>query len=115
MTKEVDIPPALYDRLRELAREGSTAYYGDIARLLGMDIRSPHVRVQIGEMLDAVNRAEHATGRPLLSAVVIAKKPRMPGPGFFTGARDLGVYTGHEDRAYWLEELRRVHDYRSAH
>src|SRR4051794_12170147 len=115
MTEEIDIPPMLYDRLRELAREGSTAYYGDIARLLGMDIGSPHVRAQIGKMLDAVNRAEHAAGRPLLSAVVIAKKPRMPGPGFFTGARTLGQYTGQDDRAYWVEELRRVHDYWSEH
>ena len=115
MAEEIEIPPALYDRLRQLARQGSTAYYIDIAHLLGIDTRGPAFGAQVGRLLDAVNRAEHAAGRPLLSAVVIAKKTGMPGKGFFTGARDLGVYTGHDDRAYWQEELRRVHDYWSTH
>jgi hypothetical protein len=115
MTEEVAIPPTLYDQLRELARHCETAYYSDIAHLLGIDTRGPAFGAQVGRLLDAVNRAEHAAGRPLLSAVVIAKQTGMPGNGFFTGARALGVHTGHDDRAYWQEELRRVCEYWSRH
>ena len=39
----------------------------------------------------------------------------MPGEGFFTFARNLRLYTGRDDLAYWVEELRRVHAYWSEH
>jgi hypothetical protein len=115
MTADADIPPALQDRLQKIARQGGTAYYSDIAPLLGIDTGDPYFGVRIGRILDEVNHAEHAAGRPLLSAIVIAKETGMPGEGFFTCARDLRRYTGRDDLAYWVEELRRVHDYWVAH
>jgi hypothetical protein len=115
MSDGVDIPPALHDRLQEIARRGGTTYYSELAPLLGIDTSDPYFGVRIGRLLDGVNYAEHAAGRPLLSAVVIAKESGMPGEGFFTFARNLRLYTGRDDLAYWVEELRRVHAYWSEH
>jgi hypothetical protein len=90
-------------------------YYIEIAPLLGIDTGDPYFGARVGRVLDEANHAEHAAGRPLLSAVVIAKDTGMPGEGFFTCARNLRRYAGRDDLAYWVEELRRVHDYWSAH
>ena len=111
MTERVDIPPALYDRLHQTARQRGTAFYSEIAPLLAIYTGDPYFGARVGRVLDDVNRAEHAAGRPLLSAVVIAKDTGMPGEGFFTCARNLKRYAGRDDLAYWVEELRRVHDY----
>jgi hypothetical protein len=115
MTEGVDIPPALFDLLQEIARRGGTSYYREIAHLLGIDTGDPYFGARVGRVLDELNHAEHAAGRPLLSAVVIAKATGMPGEGFFTCARDLRRYTGRDDLAYWVDELRRVHHYWSHH
>ena len=115
MTDGIDIPPALYDRLHETARQSGTVYYSEIAPLLGIDTGDPYFGARIGRILDEVNHAEHAAGRPLLSAVVIAKETGIPGEGFFTCTRNLRRYTGRDDLAYWVEELRSVHDYWSGH
>jgi hypothetical protein len=115
MSDGVDFPPELYDRLQEIARRGGTANYSELAPLLGIDTGNPYFGVRIGQLLDEVNYTEHAAGRPLLSAAVIAKESGMPGAGFFTCARNLRRYTGSDDLAYWVEELRRVHDYWSEH
>jgi hypothetical protein len=115
MAEDVYIPPALLERLQTIARERDTVYYSELAPLLGIDTGDPHFAARIGRILDEVNYAEHAAGRPLLSAVVISKDTGMPGEGFFTCARDLRRYTGRDDLAYWVEELRRVHDYWSEH
>ncbi len=109
MVEEVDIPPALHDRLHETARKRGMAYYSETAPLIGID--DPYFGVRIGRLLDAVNYAEHAAGRPLLSAVVIAKESGMPGEGFFTCARSLRRFAERDNLMYWAEELRRVHDY----
>jgi hypothetical protein len=115
MAENIDIPPALLERLQQIARERETVYYSEIAPVLGIDTGDPYFGVRIGRILDEVNHAEHAAGRPLLSAVVIAKETGMPGEGFFTCARDLRRYSVRDDLAYWVEELQRVHDYWSEH
>ena len=45
----------------------------------------------------------------MLSAVVVHKGDRIPGPGFFTLARSRGRDTTDEVKC-WVEELRKVHD-----
>ena len=72
---------------------------------------SPHDRNEMADILDGISRAEHDAGRPLLSAVVIRRDKNMPGNGFFTLARSLHLHRDGDDLQYWLEELRRVHDY----
>ena len=108
------IPQAVYERLRGVARAQGTASYTEIAQLAGIDTDNPHFGALVGRLLDDVNRAEQAAGRPLLSAVVIGKDSNLPGAGFFECARDLRLYSGNDDLAYWMQELKRVHDYWSS-
>lgn len=86
-------------------------YYGQIANPTDVDTANPHSGSLVGRLLDEVNRRECAVGRPMLSAVVIGKETTMPDSGGFLCARDLRKYSGRDALAFWLEELRRVHDY----
>jgi hypothetical protein len=110
-----EVPRALIDELRKVARAHSTTYYSDLAPIVGIDTENPHFGPLIGRILDDVNRVEFAQGRPMLSAVVILKDSNIPGSGFFTCARELRRYSGKDDLGFWIEELRRVHDYWSRH
>jgi len=101
----------LYRELLAIAREGRTETYGEIGRLVGLSMSNPRHREIIGGLLDEIDRREHAAGRPRLAAVVVRKREGYPGRGFFAIARRLGLHTGEDDRAYWAEALRRVHDY----
>ena len=115
MAEHAGIPSRLFEQLQKIARERDTAYYSEIAPLIGIDTGDPYFGARVGRVLDEVNHSEQAAGRPLLSAVVIAKETGMPGEGFFTCARNLRRYAGRDDLAYWVEELRRVHTYWSGH
>ncbi len=108
-------PQALFDRLRRVARVRGTVFYSDLALSVGIDTGNPHFGSRIGRILDDVNRIEFDQVRPLLSAVVILKDSNMPGSGFFACARELKGYNGKDDLGFWVEELRRVHDYWSRH
>jgi hypothetical protein len=100
----------LYRELVETARNGRTETYGELGRIVGLRMGNPRHRELIGGLLDEIDRMEHAAGRPQLAAVVVRKKEGYPGRGFFVIARQLGLQTGEDDRAYWRETLRRVHD-----
>jgi len=102
----------LYERLREVARQGELIYYGVIAPLVGLDMREEWDRAEIGRILGAISTHEHEEGRPLLSAVVVHQVDGKPGKGFFALAAHLGVMAPDQDKeAFWQEEVRRVHDY----
>lgn len=98
----------LYDRLKEVATAQKFVYYSNIAPLVNLDMSLPPDRAEIGRLLGEVSEHEHAQGRPLLSVVVISHDGNKPGEGFFTLARDLGVYTGPDEDTYWNTELKRV-------
>ena len=102
---------AIHEELLRVARSGQVVNYSDVAPLAGLNMDSPQDRNQIADILDDISRAEHDAGKPLLSAVVIRRDKNMPGTGFFTLAKRLGLHRGGDDLQYWLEELRRVHDY----
>lgn len=111
MTAPAGISDGLYARLQSIAREQLTATYSEVAPTAGVDTANPHFAAVLGTRLDEINRMEAENGRPLISAVVIGKETGMPGQGFFTCARDLRRYSGKDDLAYWLTELRQVYDY----
>ena len=83
--------------------------------MAGLDMSQPNDRYEIGALLDDINRIEHAEDRPLLSAVVVHKDTLIPGQGFFTLARDLGLFTGGDSDRFYIGELRRVHGYWAKH
>ena len=102
----------IHEKIRDVARNGIYVNYGDIAPLIGLDPHSP----KLFAILDCINRIEHKKGRPLLSAVVILKDANMPGAGFFKLAKCLGLQSQDEDNLmFWINELRRVHDYWRGH
>lgn len=100
------------DRLIEVARRGQTTTYSAVAPLANLNMELPNDRVQISQLLDEISRAEQQTGRPLLTVVVIRNDINMPGEGFFTLARNLAAQpTGMDNFQFFIEELRRAHDY----
>ena len=98
-------------RLRAVARAGRTVTYNDLAAVVGLDMDDPAAAREVAGILRAISTAEHAAGRPLLSAVVVGAKTGRPGKGFFKLAQRLGRYDGAADRAFFAQELRRVHEH----
>ena len=85
--------------------------YSEAAPLVGLDMTKPGHRRRMYIMLERISRHEHEEGRPLLSAVVIHLNRNTPGNGFFTLADELGLFRGRCRLTYFVNELRRVHDY----
>lgn len=101
--------------LRALARSGQWTTDRAIAAIAGVDPADPHFVSELGSILDRVNRAEDAAGRPLLSAVVVTPATGLPDARFFAYARQVGAHVGLDDRGVWKRELQRVHDYWARH
>ena len=106
----------IYEELRELAGARRTGSYGDLAEIIGFHPRS----YRFHRILDAINLHEHQEGRPLLSALAVAIRYGVPGPGFFESARNLGRYDdGGGDATthatFWVGEVHRVWDYWENH
>jgi hypothetical protein len=69
-------------------------------------------RTHLASILGEIATYEHEQGRPLLPVVVVLKETGMPGQGFFSLARDLGLHTGtgsNDDMEFFVEEVKRVH------
>jgi len=101
----------IYEKLKEVARRGTVTYYSDIAPMAGLDMDLPNDRYEIGAILDDINQHEQRLGRPMLSAVVVHKESLKPGQGFFTLAQSLGLFAGGDEDKFYIQELRRVHDF----
>lgn len=105
----------LYEILKEVARHGRITYYADISPQFGLDMANQQDRNEIGALLGEISTYEKNQGRPLLSVVVIHRDNNVPGLGFFNLARELNVYNGADDVLFFIQELRRVHDYWQNH
>lgn len=101
----------IYERLKEVAREGQTITYSEIAPMANLNMESQADRNEIGRILGTISKREHEEGRPLLSAVVVLSGIGYAGKGFFTLAKELEIYDGTDDLAFFVRELRRVHEY----
>lgn len=100
---------AIYEKLKDVARKESTVYYSEIAPLAGLDMSNPADRNRIAEILGDISTYEHDNHRPMLSAVVILQDSNKPGKGFFTLAKELGLYAGSDDDVFFSSELTKVH------
>lgn len=102
----------IYETLRQAAVEGKTLSYADIAPMAGLDMSRVDHRNRIAAMLDEISSAEHEAGRPLLSAIVVhggvSDDAGLPGGGFFTMARRLGVFKSGDRSVFHAEEMARV-------
>ena len=106
--------PAIYEELKRVARSQKTTTYGQIAHLADLDMGRADHRAKMSAILDEISRHEHSLGRPLLSAVVVqsdgAGNGTIPGPGFFTMAKDVGLQGKLDNVTFFARELTRVHE-----
>jgi len=105
----------IYDKLKAIARTGDIITYSEIAPLANLDMSKQEDRNRIAQILGEISTYEHKNGRPMLSSVVIHKENNIPGPGFFTLAKELGIYNQKNDVLFFINELQRVHDYWKHH
>ncbi len=105
----------IYAKLKEVARARTVTYYSDIAPLAGLDMNLPPDRYEIGAILDDINRHEREFDRPMLSTVVVHKDTLIPGQGFFTLGRTLGLFVGNDKDKFYIQELHKVHEYWASH
>jgi hypothetical protein len=100
------------ERLVEVAAKRDTIHYDEVAELVGLSLANDYERERIlPGLLGDISRAEHEQGRPLLSAVVVAKgENQQPGRGFFIMAREVGRRFD-DDLSFFIEELNAVHGY----
>ena len=101
----------IYEELKEVARAGQTRFYGDLSEVIELHPRSSRFH----SILDTISRHEHNRGRPLLSALAVARGYRIPGSGFFDMAANLGKHDfGGDSTAhvvFWADEVQRLWDY----
>ena len=104
----------IYEELKRVARAQTLTTYAAIAPMADLDMSLAEDRNRIAVILDEISRHEHEHGRPMLSAVVVhgegGEAAGVPGQGFFTLARDLGLQQDEDDVTFFARELGRVHD-----
>jgi len=100
----------IYERLKEVAKSRRTITYSELAPLARLNMSNAPDRTEIARILDEISNYEYDHGRPLLSAVVIRKDTNLPGSGFFTLARELGLLTGDDKDGFYRDELNRVYE-----
>lgn len=94
------------EKLIAVAKHRDTIFYSEVARLADLHVRSQ----ALFNILDDIDRYEHAAQRPLLTAVVVRKQDGMSGQGFFKLATQLRLHREGEDRKrYWIWERDRVY------
>ncbi len=107
----------LQKALEEVARKGDVVYYEQIRHLSSASrLTGKHFVAVISDELGEMARDEHEMGRPLLPVVVVSQARgeggvQMPGQGFFTVARELGVFVGGSELDFFRSELARVYQY----
>lgn len=103
---------AVYTCLINAARQRSRAFYAQLAGLVDSIAEDGEPHAGVSELLREVAHAEHAVGRPLLTAVAVTGKS-IPGNVFFASARELGLLTSSdpaEEMRFWMEQERRVYE-----
>lgn len=103
---------AVRAELVKQATAQQTTTYDQLGQLFGIDIGEISQAMELFRTLDDINRAEHAVGHPLLSAVVVNQDRGLPGKGFFDLARNLHTLSGADsdaELACYIKELKEVY------
>ena len=75
------------------AREERTISYSELLRGLGQRFTRPKMRA-VCRTLDAIDEAAAEAGEPALAVLVVRESDRLPGQGWWTGAREAYGYDG---------------------
>jgi hypothetical protein len=87
------------------ARARRVVTYQRVAAQVGLSLTSASDRERLARTLHAIAVAEHAAGRPLLTAVVVLRARGRPGRGFTDLVRELGLHRGVDDAECWRREV----------
>jgi hypothetical protein len=106
----------VYALLIETARRCGLTTYREIAGVTGWKGQGSYFASRVGQLLFKINAAEHAQGRPMLSAVVLNQKPDKRTAaslaGFFECAKGLGLSSAQSKTAqhdFLNEQLHEVY------
>jgi hypothetical protein len=106
---------AVYERLVQAARAREFVHYGELAKMLGIDMDNPHFGALVGKVLGQISEEEVAAGRPMISAIVVSREDMLPGKGFYKLGQELHkVDPGEDEIGFAIRQIRRVHDYWSS-
>jgi len=75
------------------ARERRPVSYSELLAALGHRFTRPKMRA-VCKTLDAIDAAGTAAGEPKLAVLVVRETDRLPGQGWWVGARDAYGYAG---------------------
>ena len=104
--------PAMYERLVKAARAGEFVHYGELAKMLGIDMDDPYFGARVGRVLGRISEDEVAAGRPMISAIVVSKDTMLPGHGFFNLGQELRqTLPGEDEIGFAVRQIKRVHNY----
>jgi hypothetical protein len=95
--------------LREIAKAQGTITYTDLVSQAGLqlDLSNPDHLKQLSQWLGEIFAHEVQNRRPPLSALVVRKKDRLPGSGFFLMVDSLGLRQLGEDDHMVHDRLRK--------
>ena len=99
----------VYTEMITAARYRGTVTYQEIAQIMGLPLQGSHMGMEVGWILGEISDDEVANGRPMLSAIVVNVQG-LPGPGFFTLARQLGKLQDDNEQAFWERERQLVYE-----
>ena len=103
---------AVYERLVKAARAGEFVHYGELAKMLGIDMDNPHFGAQVGKVLGEISEDEVAAGRPMISAIVVSKDTMLPGTGIFKLGQELHrADPGEDEIGFAIRQIKRVHEF----
>lgn len=92
-----------YEQVRaemiKVAKQEDTILYTDIARIMGLPPSGHYMSREVGHMSGEISEDEHSQGRPMLSAVAVSVRIRIPGSGFFDLVRNLGKLQDSSEQA----------------
>lgn len=110
-----DFATTIYRALHRLAKKRKRTTYAPHMETLGLDHRLSSHRNQFARILDRVSRRSYEREKVLLSVLVCRKTgDRLPGPGFFTMAKELGYRWVNREK-FVEEQTRAVWDRLGAH
>jgi hypothetical protein len=79
---------------------------------MGLPLVGAYMGSETGHLLGEISEDEHVRGRPMLSAIAVGVSG-LPGPGFFSFARDLGKLAEDSEEArrlFWEAEKAAVYE-----
>ena len=105
--KDAEHMAKLYAVLLSAARKGEPRVYSEVAPVVGLDMNDPSHRLEIGELLGLISRAEVRESRPMLSSMIIHKTDFASiGEGFYTLATELGrLKPGEKHEDFLIKEM----------